>query len=535
MSSDSAPDTASIPTQPAAASGDPASPQRASTRTWIGLGVLVLPLLLIAVDGMVLVFALPAISADLSPSGAEQLWIMDIYSFMLAGLLITMSSIGDRIGRRKLLLIGAFAFSAASVLGAVSTTPEMLIVARAALGVAGATIMPSTLSLIRNMFLDRDQRRFAMAVWGAIAAAGAAAGPVIGGWIIEHFSWHAAFLMNIPVMIVLLVLAPFFIPESRNPALVGIDLTSALQSLVAMIAVVYGIKTLFEGSGFVFALVALAVGITVGTFFVRRQLRLDEPMINVRLFRVRAFTGAVLGDLISVFALIGSLFALTQYLQLVLELSPMESALWLLPQTVVSAVSGFLAAALVRRFPAAVLVSIGTLAAAGGFALLLGLTPTTEPWVIAAALCLVALGVGVAMTLTNDIIMSSVPPERSGQAAAISETAYELGTALGTAVLGSILLAFYRGNLTGPVVDALEPSLVERAHTTIAEALLVAQEIGGAVGASLIELSRIAYTNALVATGAIGGGLLIAAAVLMGVMLRGVSADADLSHHDAEH
>lgn len=513
----------------------PLAPVRATTRTWIGLSVLVLPLLLIAVDSMVLVFALPAISAELSPTGAQQLWIMDIYSFMLAGLLITMSSIGDRIGRRRLLLIGAVGFGAASVLGAISTTPEMLIAARAVLGLAGATIMPSTLSLIRNMFLDRDQRRFAVAVWGAAAAAGAAAGPVVGGWVIEHFSWHAAFLMNIPVMAVLLVLAPFFIPESRNPGHTGIDLLSSVQSLIAMLTLVYAIKSLAEGKDLPLAFLALAVGLVAGTFFVRRQLRLEHPMINVRLFRVRAFTGAVLGDLISIFALIGSLFALTQYLQLVLGLSAMESALWLLPQTVVSAGAGFLAAWLVRRLSAALLVSVGTLSAAGGFALLLGLSTTTEPWVIASALCLVALGVGIAMTLTHDIIMSSVPPERSGQAAAIGETAYELGTALGTAVLGSVLLSFYRSGLADSASGLIDDTLLARAGATLAEALEVAEQLGGTVGPQLVALAQQEFTTALVLTGALAALLLVGGAVMTGITLRGVSAQADLSHHDADH
>lgn len=508
---------------------------RATTRTWVGLAVLVLPLVLIAVDSMVLVFALPAITTELQPSGAQQLWIMDIYSFMLAGLLITMSSVGDRIGRRRLLLIGAVAFAVASVLGALSTTPELLIAARALLGIAGATLMPSTLSLIRNMFLDRDQRRFAVAVWSAGASAGAAAGPIIGGWIIEHFSWHAAFLMNIPVMVLLVVLAPFFIPESRNPAQTSVDLLSSLQSLVAMVSFVFAIKTVAEGEHLPLAMLGLAVGIAAGALFVRRQLRMPLPMINVRLFRVRAFTGAVVGDLISIFALIGSLFALTQYLQLVLELTPMESALWLLPQMVVSAASGFLAAWIVRRLPTALLVSISTLASAAGFLSLLGISTTTEPWIIALALCLIALGVGVATTLTHDIIMSSVPAERSGQAAAISETAYELGTALGTAVLGSILMVAYRSGITDAAGGIASGAVLDRAATTLAEALTVAGELGGAAGAALAEAARVAFTDGLILVGIIGALLLVASATLMGVMLRGISSQADLSHHDADH
>lgn len=508
---------------------------RATPRTWLGLAVLVLPMLLIAVDGMVLVFALPAISEELSPTGVEQLWILDIYSLMIAGLLITMSSIGDRIGRRRLLLIGAVGFALASVLGALSTEPWMLIASRALLGVAGATIMPSTLSLIRNMFLVRDQRRLAMAVWGAMASAGAAGGPIIGGWIIEHLSWHAAFLMNIPVMIVLVVLAPIFIPESRNPAPGRNDIVSAALSLAGMIPLVYGIKVLAEGGRVPLALLAIAAGLLFLGFFVRRQLRVDNPMINVRLFRVRAFTGAVITDLVSVFALIGSLFALTQYLQLVAGLSAMESALWLLPQTAVAAVAGFLAASLVKRIPASVLVGAGGVVTASGFAMLLTLSPSSGPVPIAIALCLVALGTGVGMTLTNDIIMSSVRSENSGQAAAVSETAYELGTALGTAVLGSLLLAFYRTGLADGERLGIPGDALQGARETLAEALAIAAELAGSAGAALTALAQEAFTSALAWTGGVGALLLIAAAVFAGVMLRGVSAQADLAdaHEEA--
>ncbi|MEV7007293.1 MFS transporter [Streptosporangium sp. NPDC051022] len=506
---------------------------RAGGRTWVGLAVLVLPMLLIAIDGMVLLFALPAITEELSPTGTQQLWMLDIYSLMIAGLLITMSSLGDRIGRRRLLLVGAVGFAGASVLGALATAPWMLILSRALLGVAGSTIMPSTLSLIRNMFLDRGQRRTAMAVWAAMAAAGAAGGPIVGGWVIEHLSWHVAFLMNIPVMIVLLALAPIFVPESRNPEPGPIDVVSIVLSLAGMITLVYGIKTLAEQKHVPAALVCLVTGLLLVALFVRRQLRRETPMIDVRLFRVRAFSGAVTTDLVSVLAMIGSLFALTQYLQLVVGLSAIESALWLLPQAAVSAVAGFIAAALVRRIPASVLVAAGILVTAAGFSMLLGLTPGSGAAPVAIALCLVGLGAGVGMTLTNDIIMSSVRGEHAGQAAAISETAYEMGTALGTAIFGSILMAFYRGDVAGAAGLALPAGSADAAGETLAAALAIAADLGGSAGQALAALATGAFTDALAWTGGIGAVLLLGTAIFSGITLRGVSAHADLT--EIEH
>jgi len=506
--------------------------QWATVRTWVGLAVLVLPMLLIAIDGMVLIFALADITADLEPSGVQQLWMLDIYALMLAGLLITMSSLGDRFGRRRVLLIGAVFFAIASVLGALSTAPWMLIAARALLGVSGAMIMPGTLSLIRNMFLDRNQRRTAMAVWSASGALGAAAGPIVGGAIIEAFSWHAAFLMNIPVMVLLLALAPFLVPESRNPNPGRIDLPSIVLSLAGMISFVYGVKTFAEGKEPGVAFLTFFAGLLLLVLFVIRQLRMPIPMINVRLFRVRSFTGAVVTDLLSVFSLVGAMFALTQFLQLVVGLSVIHSALWMLPQAAVSATAGFIAAALVKRVPTSIIVSAGVLITAGGFATLLTLTPDTPPWQIAVALCLVGLGAGVGMTLTNDLIMSSVRPEQSGQAAAISETAYELGTAFGTAILGSVLLGFYRTGLTYAAPAGLSGSVLDAARETLAAALLYAQELPGEIGAALAAAATDSFTTALASTGGIAALILLAVAIFAGIMLRGVSAQADLAKTD---
>ncbi|GGA54547.1 MFS transporter [Pseudoclavibacter endophyticus] len=506
---------------------------KATTKSWAGLAVLVLPLLLITIDGTVLILGLPAISAELRPTGVEQLWMIDIYSLVLAGLLVAMSTVGDRFGRRRNLLIGAVAFSIASVAGALATEPWMLIAARALLGVGGAIMMPSTLSLVRNMFLDRQQRRYAMALWAAMASVGAAVGPILGGWVIETFSWQAAFLMNIPVMLLLLIVGPLLLPESRNPALHRIDVLSVVLSFVGMIGVVLAIKTLTGGKDIVLGLAALVVGVVGVVLFVRRQLRLPTPLMDVRMFKVRYFRGAVVADLLSIFAMVGALVALIQHLQLVLGLNPLQASIWLIPQAFFAATAAFLAAVLVKRILPAYVISAGLLISAVGFGLTIFLTPTSSPVLIAAALALVSLGAGIGLALSNDIIMSSVPPERAGQAAATSETAYEIGTTLGTAVLGGVLVAWYTRTVSaGTDAFDLEAGLAERVSSTMAEALLVAAEIGGESGAAILDIAQTAFTDAITVTGIAGAGVMVVTAIWALVTLRGAAAHADLA---AEH
>lgn len=522
---------------PAGMSGQPESGKdaapRATARSWAGLAVLVLPLLLITIDGTVLILGLPAISADLSPTGIQQLWMIDIYSLVLAGLLVAMSTLGDRFGRRRALLVGAVIFTIASVAGALATAPWMLIAARALLGVGGAIMMPSTLSLVRNMFLDRQQRRYAMAVWAAMASVGAAVGPIIGGWVIDTFSWQAAFLMNIPVMVVLLILGPLLLPESRNPALTRIDLLSIVLSFVGMIGVVYAIKTLTGGKDIPLGILTLVVGVIAIALFVRRQLRLPTPLLDVRLFRLAYFRGAVVTDLVSIFAMVGALVALIQYLQLVLGLNPLQASVWLIPQAFFAATAAFLAATLVKRILPAYVIAAGLVIASLGFGLTLLLSPESSPALIAAALALVSLGAGMGLSLSNDIILSSVAPERAGQAAATSETAYELGTTLGTAVLGGVLVTWYTRVVTAGA-DALDlgAGLAERASSTMAEALLVVAEVGGSTGAALLALATDAFTDAIIVTGIAGGVLMLLTAIWALVTLRGAAANVDLA---AEH
>jgi DHA2 family multidrug resistance protein-like MFS transporter len=335
---------------------------RAGRREWIGLAVLALACLLYAMDLTVLHLALPSLSADLQPSGAQLLWITDIYGFMVAGFLITMGTLGDRIGRRRLLLVGATAFGVVSVLAALSTSPEMLIASRALLGIAGATVAPSTLSLIFSMFQDPRQRTTAIGIWITSFSAGGAIGPVLGGVLLERFWWGSVFLLALPVMTLLLVLGPRVLPEYRDPEAGRLDLASAVMSLVAVLATVFGLKQVAQDGIGVLPALSVLVGLVVGVVFVRRQLGLAEPMIDLRLFRTTRFTASLATNLLGIFIAVGYFLFVAQYLQLVLGLSPLEAGLWSLPSAVGLIVGSNLAPQDPAQGPPCCLPSAATLA-----------------------------------------------------------------------------------------------------------------------------------------------------------------------------
>ncbi|WP_439656622.1 MFS transporter [Lentzea sp. HUAS TT2] len=419
-------------------------------RKWAALGVLALALLLIAVDGTVLALAIPALRQDLGPSTAEVLWIGDIYSFVLGGLLVTMGTLGDRIGRKKLLLIGASGFGAASLLAAFAPSAGWLIVARALLGVAGATIMPSTLSIIRNLFTDPAERTRAVAVWAATATAGAALGPLIGGVLLEHFWWGSVFIINLPVMAALLVFGAWWLPESRDPNPGPFDLVSAALSAVGVVPLVYAIKEVALVGPNWTALLAGLVGVASLWAFVRRQRQAAHPMIDVALFRKPAFSGAVGSSMIAIFALTGLVFFLSQYFQNVLGYSPLEAGLRELPLGLAGVLVVAAIGPVVRLLGTGRAIALGLLVSAGGLTIV-GFSSGYGG--IAVALVVLGAGVGLALTLTTDAVVSAVPADKAGAASAVSETAYELGAALGIAVLGTVLSAWAA---TGTFTEAMQ-------------------------------------------------------------------------------
>ncbi|MGZ0147385.1 MFS transporter [Kribbella sp. WER1] len=492
--------------------------QQADTRTrsgrWFALAVLVLAVLLVAVDATVLGLATPFLSEDLKPSSTQLLWIGDAYSFVLAGLLVSMGSLGDRIGRKRILLIGATAFGAISVLNAYANSAELMIVARALLGVAGATLMPATLALIRNLFHDPRERSLAIGIWGAAASAGMAIGPIVGGVLLENFWWGSVFLINLPVMAVLVVVGAKLLPESRNPEPGPWDLVSVVLSMVGMIGVVYAIKE-FAAHGFAWAPVAAGVvGLLALYGFVRRQRRLPIPLLDLSLFRSRGFSSAVLADLLTILGLSGLIFFLSQYLQLVQERRPIEAGLAELPAAIGSVVAGLLAGQVARRFSVRAVVAGGLAAIGLALASLTTISQTTGYPLLGAALLVVGAGAGFSFTVTADVILSAVPKEQAGAASAVSETAYELGTALGIAVLGSIVTGIYR-NFEGP---AGTPTA---AHESLGGAVEAAAQLPPAVAGELLDAAREAFAHGVAIAAGVGAVVLLATAVAAWFLLRG--------------
>jgi len=491
---------------------------KAGRREWIGLTVLLLPLLLVSMDVSVLYFAVPYIAADLHPSATQQLWIFDIYGFVLAGLLITMGSLGDRIGRRRLLLFGAAAFGLTSVAAAYAQSAGMLIGARALLGIAGATLMPSTLALIRNMFHDEKQRGTAIAIWTAGLTTGVALGPILSGLLLEHFWWGSVFLINAPFMVLLLILAPMLIPEFRNPAAGRFDLISSVLSLAAVLPVIYGIKEIAADGFSVLRAASLVVGLLFGYAFLRRQQTAAYPMISLDLFRSGTVSGPVLTNVVAMFALTGYAIFTTQYLQLVLDMSPLRAALWSVAPAVVVGGAAPAAAAVVKSGVArSVVIGAGFLIAAAGLAVLTVVRADSALWVVLVGAGVLSGGLVIVLSVGGEMLMGSIEPERAGVAGAVSETGSELGGALGIAVLGSIGTAVFHSHLPG--------------QPTLAGALTVP---------GLQHAARVAFTDGMNVVAVVAGIVMLAAAVVTVVALRsretgpaGSCSDADREMVDA--
>jgi DHA2 family multidrug resistance protein-like MFS transporter len=503
---------------------------RAGRREWIGLAVLALACLLYVMDLTVLHLAVPAISADLQPSSAQLLWIIDIYGFFVAGSLITMGTLGDRIGRRRLLLIGAAAFGAVSILAAFSTSPEMLIASRALLGIAGATLAPSTLSLIFHMFTDPKERSVAIGVWIGSFSAGSAIGPVLGGLMLEFFWWGSVFLLALPVMAALLVLGRRVLPEYRDPDAGRLDLLSAAMSVTAVLAVIYGLKQIAQDGFGPMPTAAILIGLAVGVAWVRRQQSLADPMIDVALFRIRAFNAALAVNFLAIFVVVGYFLFVAQYLQLVEGLSPLEAGVWSLPSAAAFIVGSQLAPRIVQRVRPAYLIGAGLGLAAVGLAMLTQVGPSNGLATLVAASVVISLGLAPVFGLTTELIVGSAPPERAGAASGISETGAELGGALGIAILGSIGVAIYRGDVAESLPTGVPAHAEAVVRDTLGSAVAVAGQLPDRLGTAVIDTAREAFVHGMQLTSGIATIVAVGLAVLAVVMLRshGVSpSDAD--------
>ncbi|GAA1665077.1 MFS transporter [Mycolicibacterium murale] len=482
---------------------------------WLALAVLMLPVTLIAVDNTVLTFALPLIAQDFQPPAATQLWIVDVYALVLAALLVAMGGLGDRIGRRRLLMIGSSGFAVVSIAAAFAPSAEALVAARALLGVFGAMLMPSTLSLLRNIFVDASARRLAIAIWASGFTAGSALGPIVGGALLQHFHWGAVFLIAVPILLPLLILAPRLVPESRDPHPGPLDLVSVLLSFATMLPLVWAIKTAAH-DGFSLSIVAAVVsGLAAGTWFVMRQNRSATPMLDMNLFTYAPFTSSILANFLSIVGLIGFLFFISQHLQLVLGMSPLAAGLVTLPGAVVSVIGGLAVVRLARRFTPQALMAFGLVLLAAGFGLILLFRHDLTVVAVIVSFVVLELGVGMSQTMSNDAIVSSVPPAKAGAASAVSETAYELGAVIGTATLGTIFTAFYRNNVTVPA--GLSPEQANAAAESIGGATSVAATLPQGVGDRLLESARTAFDSGIAPTAIIAASLALLAAVVVSV------------------
>jgi len=495
-----------------------------SPHRWVALGVLVTAMLLLSIDGTVLYLAVPALTRALSPTAEQILWVGDAYSLALVGALVVAGTLADRVGRKRMLLIGVVGFGLASVLAAFAPTAGWLIAARALLGLSGALIMPSTLALIRNIFLDARERTRAIAIWSAGFGVGAAIGPLVGGFLLEHFWWGSVFLINVPVMALVLVLGLWLLPESRDPQPGRFDILSAVLSMLTLVPLVYAVKHAvsagFDGT----ITVCVVLGAAAGWWFVRRQRRLETPMIDVALFRIPAFTGAVVSNVVAIFALTGLLFFFSQYLQLVRGFRPLIAGLAELPTTIASMAVILLVGVLLARLGRGRAIATGFLLAAAGLgAVSLAVGAENYLW-LALALIPIGLGIGLASTLTSDAIVSAAPPEKAGSVSSVTETSYELGVVLGIAVLGSFVNFAYRLGL--PDLGDLPAEQAGRVRDSLASAAATLDP-----SSPLLEEARHAFTAAISA-GALAAAVLSAIAAVIAWRLipsSRESADADAS------
>jgi DHA2 family multidrug resistance protein-like MFS transporter len=480
----------------------PLEHRSAGRREWSALAVLILAVVLLSVDGTVLGLAVPSLTADLRPNGGELLWIADVYGFALAGLLILMGGLADRYGRKRVLLIGAAAFGATSALAAFATDPGTLIAARALQGIAAATLMPSTLSLIRNLFPNPRERTRAIALWSAGASGGAVLGPLVGGLLLERFWWGSVFLINVPIMAVLLVAGWFLLPESRDPRPGRLDAIGAAQSTVAVLAVVFAVKELVGHGATATAGVAGVLGVVTAVLFVRRQRRIPDPLVDIGLFRNRVFSGALASQLVAILALIGLLFFFSQYLQLVRGHTPLEAGLLEMPLMLASMGVVLVVGRMVAVLGLGRAIGAGLAVAALGLLALAGAESLDGYVWLGVALVVIGCGFGLAFTLSTDAAVGAVEPHRAGTASALSETSYELGAALGVALLGSLQTLLYRADLPDEVAAI--------GGGAVRESLARATEALGGTGGAALEAARESFTWGMQVTA-------VAAAVLLAV------------------
>lgn len=469
------------------------APARATWREWLGLAALILPVFMLATDMTGLFLAMPSITADLAPSSTQMLWILHIGEFLTVGFLITMGRLADRIGRRRLLVIGVAVYGLASAIAAFSTTAWMLIAARAFLGVAAATITPSAMSLLRNLFPDPKQFSVAIAVNLSAFSAGAALGPPIGGLLVDHFWWGAIFLINVPVALVFLLGTPL-LPTYRDSEAGRLDLVSVALSLFALMALIFGLQEIAQHGLRVLYVSTVVLGVIVGILFVRRQLHLQEPLLDLRMFRAPEFSVSLLTLLLVLLVNGGAYMLFIQHLQTVLGLSPTHAGLLLMAPAVLSIVGTLLAPVLTQWMRPAYAMASGLIVAIGGAAMIILTANEADAALLITGVSLFMFGVGPTMTIGSELAIASVPKERAGSASAMQDVGTGLGSAMGIAFLGSLAMIIYRGALTGSIPQGVPAEAANAAMDSVGAAIAAAGRLPESLGAEMVQAIQASFT-----------------------------------------
>ena len=493
---------------------------RASARQWWGLVVLVLPSTLLFMMLTILFLAAPSMAADLGPSSTQLLWILDIYGFVMAGFLVAMGVLGDRVGKRLLMVIGAILFGVVSILAALTSDPSMMIAWRAILGLAAAMMVPATLGLIFVLFQNAEQRGVAIGIWAGGISAGVALGPLLSGLLLEVFGWQATFLVAVPVMLIVAIGAPILVPEHRDKNSGRLDLFSALLLVATLLAIIYSIKQFAAQASVGPTITLLVAGILVGIWFVVRQLRAKQPLLDVRLFKNRTVSGALSVFLLSAAALGGVYSLFTQYLQQVQGLSPMTAGFAILPAAAVLIVVSTLSPMMARRFRPGNVIAIGLAIQVIGYILFTQLDAGTGLALVIASFVVTYPGVAPSMALTTDLVVSSVPPEKAGGASGLATTANDLGISLGVAVIGSIGIAAYRSEIADTLPQDLPPNVAAAASDSIDGAIVSATNLPGTLGESLIMAAQNAFTSGLNTAAIVSAIIAGVAAIISATRLR---------------
>ncbi|HEY7073666.1 MAG TPA: MFS transporter [Acidimicrobiales bacterium] len=504
---------------PAASPAVAPDAREADPRRWIVLAVMCLSLLLIVMDNTIVNVAIPTLQKDLGATTSQLQWVVDAYVLVFAGLLLTMGSLGDRFGRRGALALGLAIMGSASILSAFAGSANQLIVTRAIMGIGGALIMPATLSIITNVFTVRKERAQAIAMWAATAGVAVAIGPVTGGWLIEHFWWGSVFLVNVPVVIVALILGQIFVPTSRDPAAPPVDAPGAVLSITGLVALVWAIIEGPNGwtepaviGAFVLAAVLL------GAFYIWER-RTRTPMLDMNFFRNPRFSAASGSLMLTFFAMFGSLFLLTQYLQSVLGYTALEAGVRLVPMAATQMVVAPLSAKIVERIGSKIVVAAGLLTGAAGLAIASRLTAgSTYPQVLV-ALIVLAIGLALVMPPATESIMGSLPLAKAGVGSAVNDTTRQIGGALGVAVLGSVMMSTYRPRVTDAIAGLPLPADAASAATDQVGAAIRIGETLGPRGTGLIDAASNGFTDGMAIAFLIGTVALIVGAIIVALYL----------------